>query len=232
MTDTSQNFGSPEVFTLVLGEERKQLYVARPILEQIKFFSNALKGDQFKEAKDKVFEMPDGDPKAVADVLHFVFADYVKPLKGTNKTAVTVEEIAAVEAYLRAYIVADKLMAELTANRLTDRLFEYHIRHATELELLEVLRDADLEESQLFEFLIDTFVDELKSAISEDKPFKSQRAGVTLDENDIFDNVTRDDAIDLLKRLTYRSEGGSVADNWRKCDLHTHEITPMCSTKA
>lgn len=231
MGDTLRNLGSSEIFTLILGRKRKHLYVARPILEQIPFFSKALKGDQYKEAKDKVFEMLEDDPKPVADLLHFVLADHVKPLKGSSKIDAGYEDIEEVEEYVRAYIVADKLMAEQTANRIMDRLFNYHLHHDVEPELFGILREADFVESQLWEYLMDTFVGQMRKAIKDGKELNPQRTGDTSDENDLFDDMTKDDAIELLKRLTTRG-GEEPGVSWKKCDLHTHEFTPACPGKA
>lgn len=224
MADTRQYFKSPDLFTLIIGHEKSELYVPRTLLEQIPFFSNALKGDQFKEATEKVFEMPEDDPKTINDLLHFVFADHVKSIQETSKEKTTDEEAEIVKSYVRAFIAADKFMAEGTANRIVDSLFNYHLTTGVDPELIGILSSANLRDTGLYKYLLDDIVMGMINAAKKDEPFREDQ-WVNENEGYPFIGLGEADAMALLRGLSFSAVG---EDTWEKCDLHTHKVTPRC----
>ncbi|KAK5318367.1 hypothetical protein LTR70_005510 [Exophiala xenobiotica] len=56
-----------------------------------------------------------------------------------------------VDTYVQAYIAADKFMAETTANRLLDELFEYHRHNLVCPKVIARLSAAGLENSDPYE---------------------------------------------------------------------------------
>lgn len=161
-------------------------------------------------------------------MLHLVFADHIKPTLYPNKDTVAKEDGKATVAYLKAFIVADKLMAEYTANRILDHLYEYYQGYTVDFELIGMLSSAGLRESSIYNFLIDELAVELKSVLVDGDAFGADDWD-NEDTSNIFEDVTRDDAAEVLKRLAF---AGLHDENWEKCDLHIHKLTLKCSDKS
>ncbi|KAK5946977.1 hypothetical protein PMZ80_001123 [Knufia obscura] len=148
--DTNFRGFASENFILNIGKNGTQLKVPQDILTKIPFFANALNGGRFEETKKKVFDLPEDDPQAVADVIYFTYADSVNPIF----PQVSLAEAQQVDAYIRAWIQADKFKAEKAANILVDRIVEFHDDTPVEPRELDLLSKAGHEHSALYDVLV------------------------------------------------------------------------------
>lgn len=232
MDDSLQYFGSEDIFTLIVGQERKKLYASRPVLQQIPFFDNALKGNHFKEAKNKTFELPEDQPKAVADLLYFVFANHVRAVD-CEEQGVGRDKEKIVEEYLKAFIVADKFMAERTANRLLDRISCHFRYNNVENDHIDILSSAGLQATKLYNFLINDLASTMKHAIRQGKRFRESDKHFATDSESFLANMASDTLTAVLRSLLDpKADLKSSTSKWdspfEDCSLHTHHFTKRC----
>lgn len=233
MNTTKRYFGCPDVFTLIVGEEKEELYVPRTILEQIPFFIKALEGNQYKEAKEKVFTFPEDDHETLADLLHLVVTGDVPQIKSQRHSpdSATLDQETRVLKYVKTYVLADKLMVEGIANKLVDQVVEYH-RNANVLpEALVILREANLEDGRFYDFLVRDLAVDLRCYMKElgKKRFDMWK----LDAEGIQDEValiSSDDMPAILTALlnTMPNPGCQSLGRNLGCSLHTHQLTERC----
>lgn len=230
MDDRLHFLNNKDTFTLIVGEQRVELYVVRPMLEQIPFFNNALKGDHFREALEKEFILADDDPEAVADVLYFVYSDHVKPVDYVDGVPLSDKQRGFVKAYIRAFIVADKYSAEATANRIIDRLIDYHMSCVANPQTISILSEAGLQGTKLYEFLVDEVAARIRNEIKEETSNSLNQSFAT-DGSELFSDVSSEDLLAIMVSLMkIKSEPKYPSDKFKKnpCLLHTHQLTPKC----
>lgn len=230
MNDKLHFFGNRDTFTLIVGEGRVNLYVARPILEQIPFFNKALRNNQFREALDKEFILPDDDPQAVADLLYFVYADHVKHIEYVDGVPLSDEQRGYVKAYVRAFIVADKYSAERTANRILDRLIDYHMSCVANPQTISILSEAGLQNTNLYGFLVDEVAARIRNEVKEETGNSLNQSFAT-DGSELFKDVSSEDLLAIMKSLMrIKREAKYPSDKFKRnpCLLHTHQLTPKC----
>lgn len=219
----SHYFGSDDIFTLIVGKACTKLYVARPILQQIPFFDNALKGNFYQEAKNKTFKLPADTSEAVADLLYFVFSDHVEEIKSASEA----------NWYARVFIVADKFMAEKTANLILDRLFEYHLDNDVDLDIIEILVNAGLQATKLYEFLVKQLTGQMKISMAREELFRPSDKYFALQNEGFLEILTRDTMKTILRELLEpKSKMVGPGDNYDFCSLHNHQFTKTCNSKS
>lgn len=222
-------FGSNDIFTLIVGKQCEKLYVARPILQQIPFFDNALKGNFYQEAKNKTFELPADQAIPVSDLLHFVFSNHVEGIKSASKGFGKEQEKAITKSYVRVFIVADKFMAEKTANLILDRLFEYHLDSDVDPDAIEILVSAGLQTTKLYKFLIKQLAGQMKIAMARKDIFRSSD-NYFIPESEGFLAKWTSETMRAIMRELLDPESKMVGsgDKHDFCSLHTHQFTKTC----
>ena len=119
---------------------------------EIPFFDKCL-SHGFKEDQERVIHLPEEDPEIVDRFLGLVlFRDRLSVEElAENFTDGSPEDLVLV----RMFVLADKLSAEVQQNRLIDLLRVYHhCRGITSLRCFDVLIDAGLDTSKLFDLLV------------------------------------------------------------------------------
>lgn len=200
------------------------------MLEQIPFFNNALKDDTFREALEKEFTLPDDEPEAVADLLYFVYSEHVKPIEYISGVPLSDKERSRVKAYIRAFIVADKYSAEATANRILDRLVDYHMSCVANPQTITLLSEAGLQNTSLYSFLVDEVAARIRNEIR-DETSNSLDQSFATDGSKLFGELSSSDLLAILTALMkIKKESKYPSDKFKRvpCLLHTHLSTPKC----
>lgn len=229
MDDKFRGFSS-ETFTLIIGPEARKLFVPKDILVQIPYFNGALSCGQYLESKEKTFKLPEDDPQAVANVIYFVYTNHVKKLDRATPT--TIEEMQEVDTYLQAYIAADKFMAETTANRLLDELFEYHRRNLVCPKVIARLSAAGLEKSSLYKVFIEDIAYNLKyDHYPEATPGEASRAKIQNDWEGFCAQLEKEDLLKMIiafKQAKYSGKEPMETAFTNRCMFHKHDLTEKC----
>ncbi|KAJ9655853.1 hypothetical protein H2198_005390 [Neophaeococcomyces mojaviensis] len=225
MDDELRGFGS-DTFTLNFGPAKRKLYVPQDILVQIPFFRHALSSDSFVESSRKSFDLLEDDVKVVADVLYYTYTDNVPRLSKVLERPYPPEHQAMVSGYIRAYVTADKLMTELTTNRLFDVIVTYLSDQVLNPQDIGILSRANLQESDLYKL----FVDEL-AWFSASSPEIIQRSQ-SIDLVSVFSSMSQEDTARILVavgHVDYDSHNPCrkiVEEDL--CRFHVHKETPKC----
>lgn len=230
MDDIFRGFSS-ETLTLVVGPEAKQLFVQKDILLQIPYFRSALNSGEYIVSKEKTFTLPEDDPQAVADVLYFVYTNYVSELP--SYTGDAAKESNAADACLKAYIAADKFMAEDIANSLLNELIRYYEKKTVSPRQIAILSAAGFEGSSLYKL----FMRQMVWKIKDDQDFYAAYVASGASQDEPQHNWKGDCAQlekeDLLRLAFVMGQPDcyvvpmQAAPN-KPCMLHKQELSETC----
>ena len=265
MDDRLRGFDG-EIYTLNVGPEKKVLRVPECMLSTVPYFKTALSSGSFTESKAKTFDLPDDDPKAVADVLYYAYTGHVETLrvgayimqhiddrldrKPRNDAC---KQMADAQAYLQAYITADKWKAEATVNKLVDAFITYQSKSAADPGYLAVLGRAEYRDCPLYKLLMQELVFEMLSLdcrdrlvlfnAADEQYISFEEACRSLPHEDLIqmalttsrfnrfnlfdanDNENGSPTLDDIARARYPS----MIALKQICKYHKHDLTERCS---
>lgn len=215
MDDRLRGFGGLDVYTLLVGqgEDAEALSIPKNILLPIPFFKTALQSGAFQESTTKTFELPEEDPVVVADVIFWSYTG------GTAAPRLETED-----HMLRAWMLADKWMAEGVANKIIDVIIDYYQIALVPPSNLTYLLKAGYNDTALYDVLFKSFAwNYLQHG--------GRLSGVDWYEEWIETHFTRDQLLELFKitnkvRIHHidpvRFAAGHI------CKLHKHDISEKC----
>jgi len=159
MNTQFRGFGSAEVFTLTIGPLQEQLLVPRNVLMQIPYFRKALNSYSLAECGGKSLDLPNDNPKAIAEVIHFASTGNVPEVRELDNITSPYASKPHVTGLIKAYITAHKLMAEDVANQLfyvIERYLKWGMADAGDITLLS---QANLQKDRLYKIVVEEFAD-------------------------------------------------------------------------
>lgn len=212
MSDPLRGFGGSEVFTLIVGKEKKVLSVPKNILIQIPHFKVALLSGGFAESHSRRFELPEDSPEIIANIVYFTHSQRI-PLPADTD---------GIRAYLRMLIVADKYQAESLANGMIDQIVLHYKKTVTSGREIALLREAGLGDSLLSNLLL--------RVVAWDMSHNVYKSDSTWDGNG-FDELTKEEMSFLLESImkqTKEDKDPLEVAKKEPCLLHTHTLTPVC----
>ena len=252
MDDQFRGFDG-EVYTLNIGPEKKALRVPEGILTSIPYFKTAMSSGSFTETNTMTFDLPEDDPQAVADILYYTYTRNVRPLKiPHHQLMYDCESTAAVEAHLRAYIVADKYKAEDTANSLVDEFINFQSESRANPGYLPILSEAGLVDSPIYKLIVREVLFHILDRDYRDRLILFDAADaqpstfeemvrrlphedlvqLTLMANDFKDEYAHDDK-DQIEYPTLSDVGKEEFPSSKAlenlCKYHKHDLTDPCS---
>lgn len=238
MNDTLRGFGGNEIFTLTVGSNKQILSVQKAILMQVPYFKAALNSGQFVESQKNVFDLPEDNPKAVADVLFFVYSGHLDHFDGATGLIPDPQEHEKLMALVYAYVTADKWGAEGVANRLVDCIIHYHNSNLVHLEIISILSSAGYQNSPLYKCLLDYLAYfMLVAGYSEWHEFSQLWERPDHRPEETFatacSRLSRDDLVAILSATQQEKVVGGErsisAAMHNPCSLHKHERTDPCA---
>lgn len=215
--DDLHGFGDPEVYTLVVGDGKQILTVPKAILTRIPFFEKALSSSSFEESSTKTFTLPDDDPQAIADVIYCTYGGDINLIAKNHQEFAAEEREMLTARYLRAYVAADKLLAEETQNKLSDIIIQSLAHMRVTNTFLTILSRSGLRETPLYKLMVAELAVEAMCGTSTVVSW--------------CDDLEKRELSDLVKALvTCRGSRGfpSAKAVQNLCELHKHVITEKC----
>ena len=223
-TDRLRGFGG-EIYTLKVGPDEEQLLVPGNILTLVPYFERALSSGSFTESTTKTFELPDDDPKAVADVLYFVHTGRVEALSPFNTLGIT----TAFQAYLRAFIVADKYKAEAVANNLVDAIIRRQSGCVVNPASICILGNAGLHGTPLYTDLMRELYRQSVKRPYRGHTFLGPDPGKTTLE-EATHGWSKEDFRQFMVIVGEGPPKGTIFGGaGNMCDFHMHDLTERCT---
>ena len=230
MDERLRGFGS-QTYTLIVGPGKEKLTVQEQILTTIPYFKTALSSSGFRESQTITFDLPEDDPQAVADVLDFTYTGTVAAILFNSEDSQQPELVAY--SYLRAYIVADKFKAEVTANQLVDEVIRYHKGLVVYPGFLEVLGDAGLHDCALYKLLAQGMLNDLREN-QYDRGFEPCSGEEKLVFDDMVQKLSKEDLLHIIyaaKGFKYEGTTDPITEASNDlCKYHKHDLTEKCTT--
>lgn len=262
-----------EQFTLLVGPEKTELRVSQGVLELLPFFKNALQryvnatgyrpsfelyaaykltdkfdSGGFTESKTKTFELPDDDPKPVADLLYYAYSDQVQPIPRAAEGTFSLSRKALddISVYVEAWVLADKYSSEVTANRLVDAIIQYGTHETIHPALLAVLGGRELRDTPLYNLLAQEIWAEWKAGHYDNFDFDKDTSNNDPDEwstlEQVLEFLPQQDMIRLFtsgRQYLLDEQNREDDDGYdgpypmtyamrELCKYHKHELTPPC----
>ena len=232
MDDRLRGFGG-NAYTLKIGQDQEELLVPGNILTLVPYFKKALSSGSFTESTTKTFELPDDDPKAVADVLYYAYTGQVPAVP--YHPATSREDAQGLEPFLRAYITADKYKAESTSNKLVDRIIEFQSGNLMNPGTLWILGDAGLHDTPLYKLMAKEMMYQLQFG-GYDADWDVYFLGTDQETSTFAEACRRLSKEDMVHIMTY---GNGLRYGWKDscpaleasknlCSYHKHEISEPC----
>lgn len=128
------------VILLHVGSTPVTFHANQDIICRLPFFRAALQGG-FREATDKIINMPDDEPDTVASLLEFLYVgSYTYAFDGEASTEVPAKDMAAASFHVRLHAVASKYDCEALV-AIQRRSIAYVLDGLDGMEVVSVLRE-------------------------------------------------------------------------------------------
>ena len=209
-----------DIVKLHIGPDLVELTAHKAALISIGFFAKCLGNPLFVEAKSNEIALPDDDPNAWEEIIHFAYTRKVRP----QVRNINIQDVDdnLVNHLLITFIHGDKYCMEKFSNHIIDALtFCYGLGYV-EISGIALVYDHGLQQSELARFMIE----ELAVSI--------RRFGwknfIRTQYNSLEADLKAHPAIAVLARpdlnMPKRVQGPGEP-NWT-CQYHTHIMTSAC----